>query len=264
LRTIVVDNRAVSPSKIVCVGRNYIDHIEELNNEVPEEPLFFLKPNSAISETLHAFHQEPLHYEGELSFLFESGRFSAVGFGLDITKRNLQNKLKSKGLPWERCKAFDGSAAFSPFVGIDKIGPTLGLELSINGKIVQSGNVGLMINKPNDILTSLSRFMSLENGDVVMTGTPKGVGEIRAGDVFRGKIMYGDSRLRVANGWPYKFCFPLTNTGSKHIRKQLNGISGKGYVSKGTETFYQRTGQGTKNSGLFFGRPSEIDAPGTF
>jgi 2-keto-4-pentenoate hydratase/2-oxohepta-3-ene-1,7-dioic acid hydratase in catechol pathway len=193
LRTIVVDNRAVSPSKIVCVGRNYIDHIEELNNEVPEEPLFFLKPNSAISETLHAFHQEPLHYEGELSFLFESGRFSAVGFGLDITKRNLQNKLKSKGLPWERCKAFDGSAAFSPFVGIDKIGPTLGLELSINGKIVQSGNVGLMINKPNDILTSLSRFMSLENGDVVMTGTPKGVGEIRAGDVFRGKIMDGDS-----------------------------------------------------------------------
>lgn len=195
MKTIVVDNRSVSPTKIVCVGRNYLEHIEELNNEVPEEPLFFLKPNSAISEKLHSFHQEPLHYEGELSLLYEAGRFSAVGFGLDITKRVLQNKLKSKGLPWERCKAFDGAAIFSQFVKIDKISRTLGLELSINGKRVQSGNVNLMINKPDDILASLLRFMSLENGDVVMTGTPKGVGEINAGDVFCGKIMDGNSLI---------------------------------------------------------------------
>lgn len=195
MKTIVVGNRTVAPTKIVCVGRNYIEHIEELNNEVPEEPLFFLKPNSAISEKLHSFHQEPLHYEAELSFLYEEGRFSAVAFGLDITKRMLQNKLQSKGLPWERCKAFDGSAIFSQFVEIDKISPRLGLELSINGELLQSGNVNLMIYKPVDILASILGFMSLENGDVVMTGTPKGVGEINAGDVFCGKIMDHDSPI---------------------------------------------------------------------
>lgn len=189
MKTIIVDNRSVSPTKIVCIGRNYMEHIKELNNEVPEEPVFFMKPNSAISEKLLSFHQEPLHYEGELSFLYEEGRFSAVGFGLDITKRTLQNKLKAKGLPWERCKAFDGSAIFSQFVAIDNISPTLGLALSINGELVQSGNINMMINKPDDILASISRFMSLENGDVLMTGTPKGVGEIKAGDIFCGKIV---------------------------------------------------------------------------
>ncbi len=195
MKTIVVSNRVVSPSKIVCVGRNYIEHVEELNNEIPDEPLFFSKPNSAISEKLSSFHQEPLHYEGELSFLFEDDRFCAVGFGLDITKRALQNKLKSKGLPWERCKSFDGSAIFSQFVEIDRVSPNLRLELRVNGKIVQSGNIGLMIYKPDDILSSLLRFMSLENGDIVMTGTPKGVGVINAGDIFCGKIMDNDSLI---------------------------------------------------------------------
>ena len=177
------------------MGRNYLDHIEELNNEVPDEPVIFSKPNSAISEKLCSFHQEPLHYEGELSFLFENGHFSAVGFGLDITKRTLQNKLKAQGLPWERCKSFDGSAIFSRFVEIEEISQNLSLELSINGRIVQSGNVGLMIHKPDDILTSILSFMILENGDIVMTGTPKGVGEIKAGDRFCGKIMDRDSML---------------------------------------------------------------------
>lgn len=198
MKTIIVDNRSVSPTKIVCIGRNYIEHIKELNNEVPEEPVFFLKPNSAISEKLLSFHQEPLHYEGEISLLYEAGRFSAVGFGLDVTKRTLQNKLKAKGLPWERCKAFDGAALFSQFVAIDNVSPRLGLELSINGELVQSGNIDMMINKPGEILASISRFMSLENGDVLMTGTPKGVGEIKAGDVFRGKIV--DDDLTVTSG----------------------------------------------------------------
>lgn len=195
MNTIIVDNRLVSPSKIVCIGRNYIEHIEELDNEVPEEPLFFLKPNSAISEKLHAFHQEPLHFESEISFLYEDGRFTAVGFGLDLTKRMLQNKLKSKGLPWERCKAFDGAAVFSRFVEIDNVNPALGLELRVNGKVAQSGGVSLMIHAPDDILAAISDFMSLENGDVVMTGTPKGVGKIIAGDVFCGKIMDGDTPI---------------------------------------------------------------------
>lgn len=195
MKTIIVDNRTVAPSKIVCVGRNYIEHIKELDNEVPDEPLFFLKPNSAISGTLNAFHIERLHYEGELSFLFEDDRFSAVGFGLDITKRALQNKLKSKGLPWERCKSFDGSALFSPFAGIEKISPYLGLELRINDKVVQSGNISLMIYQPDVLLSALSGFISLENGDIVMTGTPKGVGKINAGDVFCGTVMDNDSPI---------------------------------------------------------------------
>lgn len=192
MKTIIVENRTVFPTKIVCVGRNYLEHIAELNNEVPDEPVFFSKPNSAISKTLYAFHQEPLHYEGELTFLYEEGRFSAVGFGLDITKRMLQNKLRSKGLPWERCKAFDGSATFSPFVEIATVSPHLGLALSINGKMVQSGSINMMLYPPNDILERLLGFMSLENGDLVMTGTPKGVGEIKSGDVFCGKVLDND------------------------------------------------------------------------
>lgn len=195
MKTIIVGSRTVRPTKIVCVGRNYLDHIEELNSEIPDEPVIFSKPNSAISEKLCAFHQEPLHYEGELSFVFENGRFSAVGFGLDITKRTLQKRLKAKGLPWERCKAFDGSALFSRFVEIEKISRNLSLELSINGRMVQSGNIGLMINKPDDILAGILGFMSLENGDIVMTGTPKGVGEIHAGDLFCGKVRDSDSLI---------------------------------------------------------------------
>ena len=198
LKTIIVANRDVTPTKIVCVGRNYLEHIAELNNEIPDEPVFFSKPNSAISKTLHAFHQEPLHYEGELSFVYEDGRFCAVGFGLDITKRMLQNKLKAKGLPWERCKAFDGSATFSPFVEIAAVSPHLGLALSINGEMVQSGSIDMMMYPPDDILERLSRFMSLENGDIVMTGTPKGVGEIKSGDVFCGKVL--DNGVTLTTG----------------------------------------------------------------
>lgn len=189
MNSIIVENRSVVPSKIVCVGRNYLEHISELNNEVPDEPVFFFKPNSAITDQLHAFHQEPLHYEGELSFLYEDGRFTAVGFGLDITKRALQNTLKAKGLPWERCKAFDGSALFSRFVDIDAVSSHLGLELAINGTVAQSADIGMMIYPPDAILAHLAAFTRLENGDIVMTGTPKGVGQINAGDVFHGRVL---------------------------------------------------------------------------
>ncbi len=198
MKTISVDDRVISPSKIVCVGRNYAEHIEELGSEVPEEPIFFFKPNSAISEQLQSFHQEPLHYEGELCFLFEDGRFSAVGFGLDITKRKLQDKLKAKGLPWERCKSFDGSALFSKFIEIDQVSKNLRLELSINGQVVQSGGINLMLHKPQEILSDLLSFISLANGDIIMTGTPKGVGIIKPGDLFCGKVMDNDSLITSA------------------------------------------------------------------
>ena len=199
MKTVAVGNRSVAPSKIICIGRNYVAHIEELHSEVPDEMVVFFKPNSAISDELHSYHQEQLHYEGELCFLFEHGRFSAVGFGLDLTKRTLQNKLKAQGLPWERAKAFDGSAVFSQFVELPEFDPTLTVELDINGKNIQSGTIALMIYKPDEILAELLTFLRLCDGDVVMTGTPKGVGVINKGDVFIGKIRHNGEVLTNAH-----------------------------------------------------------------
>ena len=189
VNTIIVGNREIEPSKIICVGRNYIEHIKELNSEIPDDMVVFLKPNSAISQKLISFQIEQIHYEAELCFVYEKGEFSAVGFGLDLTKRELQNKLKSKGLPWERAKAFDGSALFSKFVEISNINPSLSIELSINGENIQSGNINQMIYKPDTILTELLTFISLNDGDIVMTGTPKGVGIINKGSIFVGKVI---------------------------------------------------------------------------
>lgn len=189
MNTILVDNKPIAVSKIVCVGRNYVDHVKELNNAIPDEPVFFLKPSSAISDQLHSVHAgDSLDYEGELCFVYDGSRFSAVGFGLDLTKRAVQSRLKSKGLPWERAKAFDRSAVFAPFVSIDSVSSDLRLELYINGSLVQSGHIQSMMFKPESILESLSSFMTLNKGDVVMTGTPKGVGPVTAGDTFQAKV----------------------------------------------------------------------------
>jgi 2-keto-4-pentenoate hydratase/2-oxohepta-3-ene-1,7-dioic acid hydratase in catechol pathway len=185
----------LTPSKIVCIGRNYVEHIQELANEVPDEMVVFFKPNSAISSTLNAQHLgDKLHYEAELSFLYQQGRFTAVALGLDLTKRVVQTQLKAKGLPWERAKAFNGSVLFSEFVSFaqennitDSFAPLV-LSLSINGAEKQQGGVALMMSKPNEILAELQTFTQLEDGDVVMTGTPKGVGIINAGDHFSGQI----------------------------------------------------------------------------
>ncbi len=195
MNTIIVGNREVTPSKIICVGRNYVEHIKELNNEIPENMVIFLKPNSAISRELHSFQIEQIHYEAELCFVYEDGKFSAIGFGLDLTKRELQSKLKSKGLPWERAKAFDGSAVFSNFVEIADINRNFSVELSINGKNVQSGNIDLMIYKPGAILSELLTFMSLNDGDIIMTGTPEGVGIVNKGSIFTGKVKENDKTM---------------------------------------------------------------------
>ena len=180
----------VTPSKVVCIGRNYVDHIKELANEIPDEMVVFLKPNSAISATLSAMHNDDvLHYEAELSFLYQGGQFTAVALGLDLTKREVQGKLKAKGLPWERAKAFDGSAVFSDFVAIPEDGVSqLNLSLAINDELKQQGGVSLMMVKPDEILKELQGFISLEDGDIVMTGTPKGVGVIGSKDSFVGQI----------------------------------------------------------------------------
>ena len=202
MKTITVDNRTLTPSKIICIGRNYVEHIAELGNEVPDEMVVFNKPNSAISTELFSYHQEQLHYEGELCFLIENGQISAVGFGLDITKRALQSKLKSKGLPWERAKAFNAAAVFSDFISInqDDINETLSLELSINDEITQAGGVELMMYKPADILPELKTYTELNDGDIIMTGTPKGVGLIVSGARFKGRILSGNKEI-VSTCW---------------------------------------------------------------
>lgn len=186
MKTVMLGNQAIMPSKILCIGRNYVEHIHELGNEMPEDMVVFLKPNSAISTVLLAEHQgEILHYETELCFMFQAGHFSSVAVGLDLTKRDLQSQLKAKGLPWERAKAFDGAALFSPFVAIDDAEAPLYFTLSINDKLVQEGHIDLMIYKPQTILSELQAFISLDDGDIVMTGTPKGVGSISANSLFK-------------------------------------------------------------------------------
>lgn len=197
---VMCDGEEIAPSKIVCIGRNYAAHIEELGGEVPDEMVIFLKPNSAISDTLRAFDVEPIHYEAEICFLCKGGRFCAVGFGLDLTKRELQYKLKAKGLPWERCKAFDGAALFSEFVAFDGNYSGLSVGLEIDGEIVQSGDTDLMLHKPDAILKGISRVMTLNDGDIVMTGTPAGVGPVKAGGSFLGQIRKDDKAI-VSKTW---------------------------------------------------------------
>lgn len=200
MQSVILNKQIITPSKVICIGRNYVDHIAELGNEVPDEMVIFFKPNSAIAEQLNACHQEPLHYEAELCFLYQQGGFSAVAIGLDLTKRGLQGQLKAKGLPWERAKAFDGAAVFSEFVAIDNIDDALSLELMIDGKVVQAGGVALMMYKPDVILARLQEFVTLAEGDIVMTGTPKGVGEIISGSEFTGKVICQNKTL-VSARW---------------------------------------------------------------
>jgi 2-keto-4-pentenoate hydratase/2-oxohepta-3-ene-1,7-dioic acid hydratase in catechol pathway len=205
MKAVIFKNENLVPSKIICIGRNYVEHIAELGNEVPDEMVVFNKPNSAISTELSSHHQEQLHYEAELCFLVNNGEFSAVAFGLDLTKRDLQNKLKAKGLPWERAKGFNGAAVFSKFVAIDAIdiNETLSLELTIDEQVVQNGSVKLMMYKPAEILAELKTYTELNDGDIVMTGTPKGVGIIPKGAHFQGRV-FNEYKLLVSGDWTAK------------------------------------------------------------
>ena len=199
MQTIIVNDQSVTPSKIVCVGRNYVAHIEELGNEVPEDMVVFNKPNSAITDILRSHMDgEALHYEGELCFVIKAGALHAVGFGLDLTKRDLQSRLKSKSLPWERAKAFDGAALFSDFVSLPQELATLSLELTVDGELRQAGGVELMIYPPEVILSELTAFITLEDGDIIMTGTPAGVGAIHTGERFEAQVLAGGISLASA------------------------------------------------------------------
>lgn len=203
INSVVVDGQLIFPSKVVCVGRNYVEHIHELGNEIPDDMVLFNKPNSAISGELLSYHEEPLHYEGEICFVYGKGAFTAVGFGIDLTKRELQSRLKAKGLPWERAKAFNGSAVFSEFVSIKNHESPLRLVLAVNNEVKQEGSTDLMLYQPAQILHEILLFMSLEDGDVVMTGTPKGVGTIEAGSQYKGYI-YQNEALLTQHTWVAK------------------------------------------------------------
>jgi 2-keto-4-pentenoate hydratase/2-oxohepta-3-ene-1,7-dioic acid hydratase in catechol pathway len=203
MNSISLDGKKLYPSKIVCIGQNYVDHIKELGNEVPTQPVIFLKPNSAISNDIRSSKHDVIHHEGEISFVVTAGELTAVGFGLDLTKREIQTNLRKKGMPWERSKAFDGSAVFSDFVTFTGSMAELRLELYINDCLVQEGGYGLMMNKPDAILAEASGFLSFEDGDVIMSGTPKGVGPINAGDSVSGKIFDG-AKLIVEGSWVVK------------------------------------------------------------
>jgi 2-keto-4-pentenoate hydratase/2-oxohepta-3-ene-1,7-dioic acid hydratase in catechol pathway len=201
MNTIQLESEQIVPSKIVCIGRNYLEHIRELGNETPDDMVIFNKPNSSISNHLLAFRDEPLHYEGEICFMVRAGKLHAVGFGLDLTQRELQSKLKSKGLPWERAKAFDGAACFSDFVTLgDTPVESLSLQLEIDGELRQEGGYELMMYKPEQILAGIQRFMSLEDGDIIMTGTPRGVGQVQAGERFVGNIRSAQNLL-ISGEW---------------------------------------------------------------
>ncbi len=185
--------------KIICIGRNYVKHAQELNNEIPTEPVIFLKPESSLLRKNHPFFypdfSENIHYETELVYKINKvGRhiqkqfahtyYDEVGLGIDLTARDLQNKLQDKGLPWELCKAFDHSAPISKFVSKKKFSgqDSINFSLKINGEIRQQGNSKNMIFSIDDLIVYISKFFTLKIGDLIFTGTPEGVGPIKIGD----------------------------------------------------------------------------------
>ncbi len=187
--------------KIVCVGRNYSDHIEELGNSRPDEMVVFCKPASAIGNRLHSrLGGEELHYEGEICLLMGDSGVAGIGFGLDLTKRALQGRLKKQGLPWERAKAFDGAALFSPFAPVEGLPGRLSLTHHIDGALRQQGDSGQMLYPPAVILDEIASFMSLQPGDIVMTGTPAGVGPVVPGHRHLGRV-YAGERLLAEGDW---------------------------------------------------------------
>tara|TARA_Y100001954_G_C15685572_1_gene540041 strand:- start:25 stop:642 length:618 start_codon:yes stop_codon:yes gene_type:complete len=193
--------------KIICIGRNYKLHAEELGNTVPDEPLFFLKPDSAILPRKHAFYlpdwTDDVQHEVELVIKirklgkgiqkkFAPRYYSMVGLGIDFTARDVQYEMKSKGHPWEKSKGFDGSAVVSNlFIPLQDLGgdvQNLNFELKNNGKVVQSGNSSEMIFSVDDLIVYLSKYMTLKTGDLIYTGTPAGVGTVKNGDLLTGTL----------------------------------------------------------------------------
>ncbi len=198
--SVVFKGQSVGPGKVVCVGKNYAAHIEEMASVPAENMVVFMKPATSIGTELLAALDEPLHYEGEICLLMQGGEVAGVGFGLDLTKRDTQAKLKTAGLPWERSKAFTGSVLFSEFAAAPKDLSQLGVELVVDHTVRQKGDVNLMLYPPDVILKELNQFLVLEDFDIVMTGTPAGVGAIQARERFCGRVLHGEQEL-VSAEW---------------------------------------------------------------
>jgi acylpyruvate hydrolase len=193
--------------KIVCIGRNYADHAAELGNAVPSEPLFFFKPESAVLHKDHPFTipewTEDCHYEVELIVRMDraakwideahAGRcYTQVGLGIDFTARDVQQQLKSAGKPWEKAKAFDGSAVVSrEWIPLTELGgdiQDLRFTLLQNGEVVQEGHTGDMLFSVDALIAHVSRYSTWKTGDLLFTGTPAGVGPVQSGDRLEGRL----------------------------------------------------------------------------
>jgi 2-keto-4-pentenoate hydratase/2-oxohepta-3-ene-1,7-dioic acid hydratase in catechol pathway len=198
MTAIQFNGKPVRPGKVICVGKNYAAHISEMDSVPAENMVVFMKPATSIGTELHAVLDEPLHYEGEICLLVQHDNIAGIGFGLDLTKRETQSKLKAAGLPWERSKAFTGSALFSEFVQAPEDLSQLGLELRVNDALRQRGDVSLMLYPLAVILEELRQFLTLEDGDIIMTGTPAGVGPVQSGECFDGRVLAGEQVLAQA------------------------------------------------------------------
>ena len=200
--------------KIICIGRNYVEHIKELNNEKPDEPIIFTKPDTAILRKGQPFFypeiSKDIHYEVELVIKINkigkniheryAGKyFDEIGLGIDLTARDIQSKAKNKGLPWALAKGFDGSAPISDFLPVTRFKDlkNINFSLRMDGDTRQQGNSGLMLFTFEQIISYVSKFITLKQGDLIFTGTPKGVGPITIGNKLEGYIE-GEKMLDLA------------------------------------------------------------------
>lgn len=191
--------------KIVCIGRNYKEHAKELKNPLPQKPIFFLKPETALLNRNKPFYypefSEDIHYEIELVIKigkngkhikekFAASYYQEVALGIDFTARDIQQNCKTKGLPWEIAKGFDNSAPLSKFVSMEGLPAidNMGFRLELNGKTVQDGNSKNMIFSVDHIISYVSQFITLKMGDIIFTGTPEGVGPVKIGDRLVGYL----------------------------------------------------------------------------
>ena len=191
--------------KIICIGRNYKDHIEELANERPEDPVVFLKPDTSLVLKNQPFFIPPfsndVHYEVEvlvrinrigkhIQQKFSHKYYDEIGLGIDFTARDLQAKLKAKGLPWEKAKAFDGAAVVGDWVNKSELPhiDELQFEMTKNGTVVQQSSSALMLWKVDELIAYVSQFFTLKIGDIIFTGTPAGVGPVIENDVLEGSL----------------------------------------------------------------------------
>ncbi len=191
--------------KIICIGRNYAEHAKEMKSEVPTEPVFFMKPDTALLKDSEPFYYpeftKDLHHEIEIVIKinkvgkhieeqFAHKYYDEIGLGIDFTARDIQAKCKEKGLPWEKAKAFDGSAPLGKFVSKAQLGnlADINFELKVNGELKQAGNTKDLLFSFDKVISYVSKFVTLKVGDLIYTGTPEGVGPVKIGDKLQGYI----------------------------------------------------------------------------